>query len=75
MAASMCPPSDITPRPGDLARARILAEIFRPRDLYQARVKLPDARVVLGRVWAGSAEEAAHRAAIAGEVLGVERMR
>ena len=73
MAASVCQPADIAPRPGDLARARIMAEIFRPRDLYQARVKLPDERVVMGRVWAGSVEEAAHRAAIAGEVISIKR--
>jgi len=65
--------SVIEPQPGDLARARILAEIFQPHDLYQARVKLPDGRTVLGKVWAASAEEAGHRAAIAGEVISIER--
>ena len=73
MAASVVQPSDIAPRPGDMARARVMAEIFRPRDLYQARVKLPDERVIMGRVWAGSVEEAAHRAAIVGEVISIER--
>ncbi|MHC1688007.1 MAG: hypothetical protein AB9879_09910 [Methanothrix sp.] len=65
--------TSMEPRPGDLARARVLAELFQPHDAYQARVRLPDGRTVLGRVWAGSAEEAGHRAAIAGEVISVER--
>ena len=73
MAASVCQPSDIAPIPGDLARARILAELFQPHVFWMATVRR-NGITKHGRVLAVSAEEAGHRAAIAGEVLGVERM-
>jgi len=70
---------DITPQnaaeplTGDLARARVLAEIFRPHyEFWAVDVKQKNGITMHGRVLAGSAEEAAHRAAIAGEVVCVE---
>ena len=58
---------------GDLARARVLAEIFRPHyEFWAVDVKQKNGTTMHGRVLAGSAEEAAHRAAIAGEVVCVE---
>ena len=61
------------PQEGDLARARVLAEIFRPHyEFWAVDVKQKNGIVLHGRVLAGSAEEAANRAAIAGEVVCVE---
>jgi len=61
------------PLTGDLARARVLAEIFRPHyEFWAVDVKQKNGITMHGRVLASSAEEAAHRAAIAGEVVSVE---
>ena len=61
------------PREGDLARARVLAEIFRPHyEFWSVDVKQKNGTMLHGRVLAGSAEEAAHRVAIAGEVVSIE---
>ena len=65
--------STIEPRPGDLARARVLAEIFHPHYFWAVEVRR-NGRIEHARVLAANAEEATHRAAIAGEVLGVEKM-
>jgi hypothetical protein len=61
------------PQSGDLARARILAELFKPRHFWMATVR-KNGITTHGRVIGASAEEASARAAIAGEVLGVQRM-
>jgi len=69
----IAPENSIEPPTGDLARARVLAEIFRPQyEFWAVDVKQKNGITMHGRVLAGSAEEAAHRAAIAGEVMCVE---
>jgi hypothetical protein len=55
-----------------LARARVLRELFTERHPWIATVRRGDI-ISYGRVWAASAEEAGHRAAIAGEVISIER--
>jgi len=61
------------PRSGDLARTRVLAETFRPHyEFWAVDVKQKNGITMHGRVLAGCAEEAAHRAAIAGEVVCIE---
>ena len=60
------------PRIGDLARARILAELFQPHVFWMATVRKKGI-TKHGRVLAASAEEAGHRAAIAGDVISIER--
>lgn len=61
------------PQQGDLARARIFAELFKPRHFWMATVR-KNGITKHGRVIGASAEEASARAAIAGEVLAVQRM-
>lgn len=55
-----------------LSRARVLRELFVERHPWMATVR-HDNMISYGRVWAASAEEASHRAAIAGEVISIER--
>lgn len=54
-------------------RKQTLSVLFQAREPWMATVRR-NGQIEYGRVWAASAEEAGHRAAIAGEVLGVERM-
>ena len=69
----IAPRNAIEPPTGDLARARVLTEIFRPHyEFWAVDVKQKNGTTMHGRVLAGSAEEAAHRAAIAGEVVSIE---
>jgi len=58
---------------GNRSRSCIFAELFKPWHFWMATVR-KNGVTTHGRVLAASAEDAGARAAIAGEVLGVERM-